>query len=203
MATASNNSLAGVPLGSLAEIRPGYQTRSRIEADASSPFRIIQLRDIAATVEWSSVMAFKPDVETERYLVADGDVLLSCRGGTNVGIALAGVPTNTVASSNFYILRIRRPDLLPAYLGWYLNQPTAQEFFRTRAQGTRTALLTKADLADLDVPIPPLPIQERVVRLAALRRTERELAGKLESHKELLMALVCQNAIHAERHTEA
>ena len=97
-------------LQELAELRIGYQARTRIEPDSTSPYRIIQLRDVKATVDWDTVVHFKPEREPERYLVGDGDVLLSSRGGAHVGLALSGVPANTLASSNFFILRVCRND---------------------------------------------------------------------------------------------
>jgi len=166
--------------------------------DATSSYRIIQLRDVKETVNWETVIPFKPERKPKRYLVGDGDVLVSFRGGAHFGVALALVPENTVASSNFYILRIRRKDVTPEYLGWYLNQPAAQEFLRTRSRGTNIALLTKADIADLEVPVPPLAVQERVVRVANLRRAERELLHQLETKRDALIQTVCQNALHTE-----
>lgn len=190
-------------LGQIAEVRSGYQTRNRIERDASSPFRIIQLRDVGERADWQSLVTFKPDIDTARYLVADGDVLLSCRGGAPVGVALSGVPENTVASSNFYVLRLRLKDVLPEYLAWHINQLPAQQYFSVRSQGTRIALLTKADVVELEVPIPPHAVQRRLVDLANLRRTERDLLRRLETQKDFLIQSLCQSAIHRATHTEA
>lgn len=184
-----------VHLEELAEMRIGYQSRGRVEPDMGSPYRIIQLRDVKETVDWETVIPFKPERKPKRYLVGDGDVLVSFRGGAHIGVALAEVPENTVASSNFYILRIRRKDVLPEYLGWYLNQSVAQVFLRTRSRGTNIPLLTKADIAELEVPVPPLAIQERVVRVAGLRHAEQGLLNRLESKRSLLIQAICQNAI--------
>jgi hypothetical protein len=190
-------------LQDLAQLRIGYQARTRIEPDSTLPYRIIQLRDVRATVDWDAVVHFKPEREPERYLVGDGDVLLSSRGGAHVGLALSGVPANTLASSNFFILRVSRNDVLPQYLGWYLNQPAAQEYLRTRSQGTNTALVTKADIAELEVPVPSIDVQDRIVRVANLRRAEQELLQRLESRRDLMIQTVCQNALHPAKHTEA
>jgi restriction endonuclease S subunit len=189
-------------LRDLADLRIGYQSRGRVEPDTASPYRVIQLRDVKETVDWATVISFKPERKPKRYLVGDGDVLVSFRGGAHFGVALSGVPENTVASSNFYILRIRRKDILPEYLGWYLNQPAAQEFLRTRSRGTNIALLTKADIAELEVPVPPLAVQERVVRVANLRHAEQKLLHQLESKGDQLIQAVCRNAISPTRHKE-
>jgi restriction endonuclease S subunit len=106
------------------------------------------------------------------------------------------VPENTVASSNFYILRINCKDVLPEYVGWYLNQPAAQEYLRSRSQGTYIALITKADIGEMEVPIPPLSVQQQVVRVASLRRAEQDLLRQLESKRDALIQTACQHAIH-------
>ncbi len=183
-------------LRGLAKISIGYQSRNRIEPDSTSPYRIIQLRDVKETVDWNTVIPFKPDRKPERYLVGDGDVLVSARGGGHFGVALAGVPANTVASSNFYVLRIHRKDVLPEYVGWYLGQPAAQEYLRSRSQGTYIALITKADIGELEVPIPPLSVQQQVIRVAQLRREEQDLLRQLESKRDALIQTACQIAIH-------
>jgi len=185
-----------MPLLGLAEISIGYQSRGRIEPDPISPYRIIQLRDVKEAVDWATVISFKPDRKPERYLVGDGDVLVSARGEGHVGVTLSGVPANTVASSNFYVLRINRKDVLPEYVGWYLNQPGAQEYLRSRSQGTYISLITKADIGELEVPIPPLAVQQQVVRVAGLRRMEQDLLRQLESKREALIQTACQIAIH-------
>lgn len=191
-------------LRDIVDIRIGYQSRSGIDVDAASPYRIIQIRDVKELIDWQSVVAFKPERDTEGHLVVDGDVLLSCRGGGHVGVLLSGVPPNTVASGNFYVLRLRTRLVLPAYLAWYLNQPAAQEFLERRSQGTRVALLTRADVSELEVPIPPLAIQERVVHLAMLRRAERNMLRQLEAKRDTFVSTICNHAIHhAARHTEA
>jgi restriction endonuclease S subunit len=183
-------------LNDLADLRIGYQSRGRIEPDPISPYRIIQLRDVKETVDWATVILFKPDREPERHLVGDGDVLVSARGGGHVGVTLSEVPSNTVASSNFYVLRITRKDVLPEYVGWYFNQPAAQEYLRSRSQGTYIALITKADMGELEVPIPPLSVQQQVVRVAGLRRMEQDLLRQLESRRDALIQTACQHAIH-------
>jgi len=185
-----------IPLKGMAEISIGYQSRSRIEPDPTSPHRIIQLRDVRETVDWTTVIPFKPDRKPERYLVGDEDVLVSARGGDHLGVALSDVPANTVASSNFYVLRINRKDVLPEYVGWYLNQPAAQEYLRSRSQGTHIALITKADIGELVVPIPPLSVQQQVIRVASLRLMEQELLRQLESKRDALIQTACQFAIH-------
>jgi len=180
----------------LADLRIGYQSRGRIESDPASLYRIIQLRDVKEAVDWDTVIPFKPDRKPDRHLVGDGDVLVSARGDGHFGAALSGVPANTVASSNFYILRINRKDVLPEYVGWYLNQPAAQEYLRSRSQGTYISLITKADIGELEVPIPPLAVQQQVVRVATLRRAEQDLLRQLESKRDALIQTACQFAIH-------
>ena len=191
-------------LGDIADIRTSYQSRGGIDVNAASPYRIIQLRDVKETIDWETVVTFNPERAPERHLVVDGDVLLSCRGEGHVGIPLSGVPANAVASGNFYVLRARTGLVLPAYLAWYLNQPAAQEFLERRSQGTRVALLTRADVSELEVPIPSLTVQERVVSLADLRRTERNLLRRLEEKRDMLVTTICNNAVYnAAGHTEA
>ena len=183
-------------MNDLADVRIGYQSRVRIEPDSTSPYRIIQLRDVKEVVDWATVIPFKPDRKPERSLVGDGNVLISARGEGHVGVTLSGVPANTVASSNFYVLRINRKDVLPEYVGWYLNQPAAQEYLRSRSQGTYIALITKADIGELEVPIPPLSVQQQVVRVAGLRRMEQDLLRQLESKRDALIQTVCYNALN-------
>jgi hypothetical protein len=182
-------------LGALAELQIGYQARGRIEPDPESPYRVLQVRDVDDRVDWTGVVTFRPERQPDRYRVREGDILVPSRGGNPVAVLLDHVPGPTLAAGNFYILRVRRKGVLPGYLAWYINQAPAQTFLRSRSQGTNIAMVAKADLEELEVPVPALAIQEKVVRVAALQRRERELLRDLEERRGQLIQAVCLKAI--------
>lgn len=185
-------------LGALVELQIGYQARGRIEPEPASPYRVIQVRDVDGTVDWGSVIAFRPERQPDRYLVREGDILVPSRGGNPEAVLLDHVPGPTLAAGNFYILRVRRKGVLPGYLAWYINQAPAQTFLRSRSQGTNIAMVAKSDLDELEIPVPALAVQEKVVRVAALQQREHELLRELESKREQLIQAVCLKAIERE-----
>lgn len=104
-------------------------------------------------------------------------------------LAPAGTPslTNTIASGYFYILRVRTDRIRPAYLAWYINQPSFQSQLAPHTQGTHMPFVSQSAFQDLAVPIPPLAVQDTVVALADLAEQEQSILSQLASKRAALI----------------
>ena len=82
----------------------------------------------------------------------------------------------------------------PAFLVAYLNHTEGQRQLRDLLQiNTTVPALNKSDLQRLEIPLPPLTVQRRLVSLAQAWQHEQNLTQQLMQHKELLY----QNAFAA------
>ena len=92
-----------------------------------------------------------------------------------------------MAVSNFFIIRTYQEEVIPAYLAWYLNSEPAQYFFQRYKMGSNILSLQKRDLERLEVPIPPVGIQERIGRVYSLMLREKVLVATIREQREDLL----------------
>lgn len=165
-------------LKNIAEIQIGYQARGRIEPNPDGAFRIIQVKDFDHQNELMLDTVYKIDVERdpEKYLVQAGDVLFVSRGFHNFSVAIGMPLEKTLASNTFYILRVNAQRILPGYLAWAINQSQCQLKAMTQAQNI--PLIPKAAFERLEIDLPPLSVQHKVVKLVELLKREKDLNEK-------------------------
>lgn len=191
-------------LKNIAKVRIGYQLRERLDNEPSGTYRLLQMRDITGddTIQTSELTWFTPERDASRYVVARGDVLFLARGNRNVAQMTDGLNDNVVASNHFLIATPDSSKIRPGYLSWYLNSRSVQSFLRSHTQGTTLKLLRRSVFENIELEVPPLEIQERVIELAALREKERRLLeeerrlhGMLERKRDALVEAACLGMI--------
>ena len=100
-----------------------------------------------------------------------------------------------VATSQFLIVSLRRQEreIVPEYLCWLLNHPMIQQWFHR--SGTNIQLITKSALLDVDIPVPPLETQLRLIDLQRVWQKEDELINKLQKNRHQLELGILQKLL--------
>jgi hypothetical protein len=119
-----------------------------------------------------------PGRDTQRYQIHGGDVLFMSRGTRNLGWAIEALPEPALAPVSFYVLRPHK-RVLPSYLAWFLNQGQAQTVIDQIRTGAGTPIVQRKDFEQLEVVVPGLETQQRIVELGALQVREQELLKQL------------------------
>ena len=178
----------------IAEIQTGFQFRQKLEPDPAGAHYVVQAKDIdhlGHRLDPASLWAVSLPRQPGNEILRAGDVLYLAKGRRNYATPIGHLPGNTVAAAYFFVLRPRSQAIQPEYLAWYINQPPVQgglvDFFR----GTGIPFIRMEDFAALEVPIPPLDVQERIVALHALALRESELLSQLESKRTQLIRGLC------------
>lgn len=189
-------------LGEIAEIRPGYLNRHKIEPVESGSHLLVQARDVEAGIlacDSVDLIRFNPDHSSRDILLRDGDVVFMSRGVRNYAALLTEVPSNTLVAASFFVVRVSGRELAPGYLAWYLNQPRAQHHFsQNSGRGVHMPVVRRSVLESLDVPVPPLATQEKIATLFQLSLNEHELTTALLEKRAKLMEAVCLQAAERE-----
>jgi hypothetical protein len=176
------------PLSNLADIRVGYSFRTKIKHDPLGSVPVLQIKDITRGRE------LRPDqLPRLRWPTAEpppclspGDIVLPARGDHYSATMLpAGPPI--VASSQLFVLSAHSHALLPEYLCWYLNRPQAQNYFLANRAGSSIPMLNKQSLGALDVQVPPLETQQRILLLQAAWERERALTQQLLINRQKML----------------
>lgn len=187
-------------LTEVCSIFPGYTARARLEPAGDRGMAAIQLRDVSADGLAHPDELIRVDLGgvAERYMVSAGDVVFRSRGDRNTAAALDGCFIEpALALQPLLILRPKRDAVLPEYLAWAINQPSAQRHFDEGARGTNIRMVPKSCLDDLDIDVPDLEAQRRIVAVDALAERENQLVLVLAEKKLQLSRLLL--AQHAQR----
>ena len=84
---------------------------------------------------------------------------------------------------------------MPEYLAWFINQPPAQAYLAQQSRGTLVKLLPKNVFEELEVPVPPLPVQRQIIEIESLRAREEGLLKRLISARLRLVQRACLDAV--------
>ena len=184
----------------IADIRTGFQVRSRLTSIDPGTHKIIQMRNIS--LETGQI---KPDVEfckvspsmrsIDRYLLKSGEVLFLTRGNKHPATLITEEFVDFVAAGQFMILTINTESCLPEYLCWYLNSPDSKRYFQREARGTAVQIIPKTTLENLLIPLPDLQTQEHIVALGRLALKEEQLLESLKEKRKQLIYEYCKIAV--------
>ena len=176
-------------LKDIALVQIGVPFRSRIEPEADG-VAVIQMRDLTEDNRLDNCRNLITTVISglsDRHLVKRNDLIFRSRGQTTTATIVDTEVGLAVVAAPLLRIRITSKHVLPEYLCWFVNQSSAQAFLHSRATGTAMPIIGKSTLDSLQVPLPDLETQKRIVALADLSNQEQRLMRELAETKEKLV----------------
>lgn len=181
-------------LENIAKLQSGLYTRPDIQADT------LYLQG----VHFDQFGEFNPEVKPqlklngkiERHLLHHNDILFAAKGLNNFGVVYHTDLGKAVASSSFIIVRLNHEaqrQIEPDYLAWYLTHNPGVKLFHKQL-GTTIPSISIEKLSKLEVHVPSLHQQRRIVEVQKLRNREKQLIKQLEIQKDLLITHQLLNA---------
>jgi len=178
-------------LAAVATISAGHPFRGRIDPTEGAETRVVQMRDTSPSgVDWTSCARTEVTGRREPDWLRPGDILFPARGNVSQAVLIDERVGSfqAVAAPHFFLLRVSRSDVLPAYLAWWLNQGPAQRHLEQQAQSsTLVRNIARPVLEATPVVLPPLPRQEQIAELANAMQREEELLQRLRQTNQQLM----------------
>lgn len=186
-----------VPLIVIAKVRSGIAFREAIRHVEGAPIAIVQAGDIGTDgmIDPTGLLRV-PTAPTQGELptLTPGEILLQSRGQTyRAGLVPPHVGPMVATAS----LLVITPGsaVRPGYLAHYLNDTATQAELRTRATGATIANLKKSELEQLEVLVPSLEDQEKIVALGETLRQQLRIEARLaELRRTQLRALLEERA---------
>lgn len=169
-------------LADVAHLFTGYPFRGKVNPEEGGDVAVVQIKDIDALTGLTVDDALRlrgAGGKFDKYLLAAGDVLFQARGSRHP-VAVVAAPVRGIASQGLHVLRPHAFRVRPAYLAWYLNHPNTQTRLKDSARGSYIPFISKGDLEEFFVPVPPLDVQDRIVTVDELRRHAMELEMQLQ-----------------------
>ena len=130
-------------------------------------------------------------------MVIAGDVLVAGRGNRNYAVLVGDdCPKNRVlAAPHFYVISIKRSEVIPAFMVWWLNQRPCQRYFEQSAEGTLTKSIRRTVLEEVEIMLPSIDQQHTIAALACTIAKQRQAAEELIANGEqILTAIACDLA---------
>ena len=177
-------------LKDIARVQMGLSFRSRIEPEADGTVAVIQMRDLTEDNKLSQrkLITVKMNGLNGRHLVKRNDLIFRSRGQTTTAAIVDTEVGPAIVAAPLLRVRVTSKRVLPEYLCWFVNQASAQAFLHSRATGTAMTVIGKSALGALQVPLPDLATQKRIVALADLSNQEQRLMRELAAKKEKLVS---------------
>jgi hypothetical protein len=180
-----------VSVSALCSVSTGWSFRGRIDPVDGAKTAVVQMRDTAPSgVDWTSCVRTEVAGRREPDWLRPGDILFPARGNVSQAVLIDESigRLQAVAAPHFFLLRVTHPDVLPAYLAWWLNQEPAQRHLEQNAQSsTLVRNIARPVLEATPVMLPPLSRQEQIVGLADAMQREEELLQRLRQTNQQIM----------------
>jgi len=130
--------------------------------------RFLRITDIQNnSVDWESVPFCIPNEKKDisKALLKNGDIVFARTGATTgKSFVIQNCPKDAVFAS--YLIRVRlNTQIDPIFIHYYFQTPHYWSQITTNSVGSTTVGVNSTKLKDLQIPLPPLPIQKNIVQV--------------------------------------
>jgi type I restriction enzyme S subunit len=151
-------------LGELSDIAYGYTEKARTEPVGPKFLRITDIQN--DSVDWNAVPYCKIDKEEhQKHKLAAGDIVFARTGATTGKSYLVSNPPDAVCASYLIRLRLRSSELLPSFVSYYFSTKAYWDVVSTGISGSAQGGFNASKLAALQIPVPSLPEQQRIIAI--------------------------------------
>jgi restriction endonuclease S subunit len=118
--------------------------------------------------------------KSERFLLKPNDIILAGKGHRIFAWAYDISFGTTIPSSIFYMIQTNPDEIIGDYLAYYLNSGNINQKLKLIGAGSQITSIPKKELEQLDIIIPPIEQQKKIVAMAKL------LEKNIDLHKEII-----------------
>ncbi len=191
-------------LGDFAIVRTGLvvsRKKARLDSLDSKVYKQIGLRCFTSGIllDKTQIDDFvSAEIINDKYLTQEGDVVVRLRSpGTAVYIDKED--EGLLITSLLAVIRVDDSRLDARYLAYYINSHFSQRLLQREIKGTAIPMLKTKDLERLELTVPSLEEQKRVVNYLDLTQREQQLLRTLIEQKEQLSQAVLDTIIQSNK----
>lgn len=176
-------------ISQLADLRLGYHFRGKIKEAVDGSAKVLQVRNVSAESGISpEPLTHVAIPNAEKHAVKAGEVVFLARGRNRFAFVFdVNDPLPIVPASYFIILTPNQQVIDSGYLAWAINQPIFQSRIESRSTGTSIPQISKTDLQELAVNVPPLETQVKIATVNELMKQEQSLTSQINLNREQLL----------------
>lgn len=177
-------------LKELADILSGIYEKT----DPNGEIAYLQTKDCPDRVITKYASRVLQTPKMQKNLLQDGDILFASKGVNDLSVVFRE-QEKAVASTSFFVIRLKSSLVTPEYLCWFLQQPTTKAYFKTNQAGSATPLIHKPAVENLEIPVPTIEEQNIIVNIAYLSQREKEIQQAIIEKKQIIVQQLLMNKI--------
>lgn len=131
------------------------------------------------------------DDVAKRYLLRPWEILFSAKGTRNIAALYKEEYGPCVASSTFFVIKVKDNAILPEYLAILLNEAQKGSYFKNSFSWSTVPSIPKSILENFEINIPLIKKQKHIIHIYDLYKQQLKLYDKLLKKKsELINSLI-------------
>lgn len=176
-------------LGNVSQIIYGYTEKASISEIGPKFLRITDIQN--NDVKWETVPFCKIDsLDYAKYKLNAGDIVFARTGATTGKSYLINSPPKSVFASYLIKVHIENNTLLPNFLFLFFQTKNYWDVINAGISGSAQGGFNATKLAKLEIPIPPLSEQKRIIKIldkafAAIEKAKENAEKNLQNTREL------------------
>lgn len=140
----------------------GKAVNAKVESGNVAVINISNITDIG--IDYDNLEQIEEEErKVSRYILEDGDVLVTARGTTVKIAVFVKQPMICIPSANINVIRPKEM-LRGGYLKLFLEAPVGMKMLQSLKRGTVVVNINYKDIAELEVPILPLEAQDELIK---------------------------------------
>lgn len=148
----------------LKETATVFRGKAVTTQSSSGNIGVINISNITDTgVDYTGLDMIEEDErKVARYVLEDGDVLITARGTIMKTAVFQKQSFTCITSANINVIR-PFGNLRGVYLKLFLDSPVGRKLLKSLQRGSTVVNLNYKDLAELEIPVPPIQVQDALI----------------------------------------
>lgn len=176
----------------LCMIKSGYSFRTSIENNPNGDIFIIQPKNILSNEQYMPKVSSN-DIKSV-HILKPKDILI-----TNRGKFLSDVFNSSfkmVATSGFFILKVKSNKVTSEYISIYLNSMLGQKQLELKKEIKAIPALTLKALGEVEIPIATIKKQKILSEIYLLHKKETALLQKIQNLKQQQLKAIIKGVLN-------
>jgi len=193
-----------VKLGDIATVRTGLVTarkKARLDSMYKIKYKQVSLRCFGSGIKLDRLMIdefISAEEISPKYFTHEGDILVRLRSPGSA-LFIEKEDEGLLVNSLSCVIRIECKDVDAKYAAYYINSNAAQRILNIDIQRTAIPMLKTRDLENLEIILPPVEEQKKLVSFLDLAHKEQELLQSLAKEKQQFSQAVLDTIIQSNK----
>ena len=196
-----------VKLGDIATVRTGLvvgRKKAQLDSVEKVKYSQVSLRCFGSGIKLDHlhtdvfVSAQKIDA---KYFTQEGDILVRLRS-PSLALYIEKEDEGLLINSLLSVIRVNKQNVDAKYIAYYINSKSAKRLLILDTQSTAIPMVRNQDLENLEIVLPPLKEQQRLVSYLDTAQKEQDLLQQLIDEKQQLSQTILDTIIQQNKGKE-